>query len=40
MTKMYWLGAVMASASDKGDIIKDNTARKKVFELRKKAAKT
>jgi multimeric flavodoxin WrbA len=40
MTKMHWLGAVMASASDKGDIIKDKTARKNAFELGKKAAKT
>jgi hypothetical protein len=37
---MHWLGAVMASASDKGDIIKDQTARKNAFELGQKAAKT
>jgi hypothetical protein len=40
MTKMHWLGAVMASASDKRDIIKDKTARKNAFELGQKAAKT
>jgi len=40
MTKMHWLGAVMASASDKGDIIKDKTAIKNAFELGQKAAKT
>jgi multimeric flavodoxin WrbA len=38
MTKMNWLGAVMTSASDKGDIIKDEKARKKAFELGRKAA--
>jgi hypothetical protein len=38
MTKMHWLGAVMASATVKGDILKDETARKKAFELGKKAA--
>ena len=39
MTKMHWLGVVMASAADKEDIIKDKTARKRAFELGKKAAK-
>jgi multimeric flavodoxin WrbA len=38
MTKMKWLGAVMASANDKGDIIKDEKARKQAFELGEKAA--
>jgi multimeric flavodoxin WrbA len=38
MTKMYWLGAIMASASDKGEIIKDETAVREAFELGKKAA--
>jgi multimeric flavodoxin WrbA len=37
MTKLNWLGVVMASASDKGDIIKDEDARKKAFELGRKA---
>lgn len=37
-TKMRWLGAVMASASDKGDILRDEKARKKAFELGKKTA--
>jgi hypothetical protein len=38
MTKLTWLGAVMASAADRGDIIKDETANKQAFELGKKAA--
>jgi len=38
MTKMHWLGAVMGSASDKGDILKDEKVRKQAFELGKKAA--
>jgi multimeric flavodoxin WrbA len=38
MTKLNWLGVVMASASDKGDIIKDENAKKQAFELGKKAA--
>jgi hypothetical protein len=38
MTKMKWLGAVMASAGDKGDILKDEKARKQAFELGNKAA--
>ena len=38
MTKMHWLGAVMASAGGKGDIIKDEKARKQAFELGRKAA--
>jgi hypothetical protein len=37
MTKMHWLGAVMASASNKGDIVKNKTARKNAFKLGKKA---
>jgi hypothetical protein len=40
MTKMHWLGDVMASASDKGDIIKDEKSKKQAFELGKKAAET
>ena len=38
MTKLNWLGAVMASANDKGDIIKDETAQNQAWELGKKAA--
>jgi len=38
LTKLSWLGAVMTSAADKGDIIKDETARKQAFELGKKTA--
>jgi multimeric flavodoxin WrbA len=38
MTKMNWLGAVMTSAADKGDIIKDEMAKKQAFELGRKAA--
>jgi multimeric flavodoxin WrbA len=38
MTKMHWLGVVMASASDKGDILKDEKARKQAFVLGRKAA--
>jgi multimeric flavodoxin WrbA len=38
MTKLTWLGAVMASASDKGDIIKDKKAIMQAWELGKKAA--
>jgi multimeric flavodoxin WrbA len=38
MTKMHWLGAVMASASEKGDIIKDEKLRKQAWELGEKAA--
>lgn len=38
MTKMSWLGAVMASASEKGEISMDETARKKARELGEKAA--
>ena len=39
MTKMNWLGAVMASAADKGDILGDEQARAKARELGEKAAK-
>ena len=39
MTKLNWLGVVMASAADKGDILKDETAKKHAFELGRKAAK-
>jgi multimeric flavodoxin WrbA len=38
MTKMHWLGAVMASAADKGDIVKNEIAIQEAFELGKKAA--
>ncbi|MGV8058130.1 MAG: flavodoxin family protein [Smithellaceae bacterium] len=38
MTKMNWLGAVMASASDKGDINNNEAALREAFELGKKAA--
>jgi multimeric flavodoxin WrbA len=40
MTKLTWLGAVMTSANDKGDISKDETAKKQAWELGKKAATT
>jgi len=40
MTKMKWLGAVMASASEKGDILKDEKTRKQAFEFGEKAAQT
>ena len=36
MTKLDWLGAVMASASDKGDILKDENAIKLSYDLGKK----
>jgi multimeric flavodoxin WrbA len=39
MTKMHWLGAVMASASGRGDIRGDEAVRKKARELGEKAAK-
>ena len=38
MTGMRWLGVVMASAANKGDIIRDEEARKKAAELGRKAA--
>jgi multimeric flavodoxin WrbA len=38
MTKMTWLGAVLASANDKGEIAKNDTALREAFELGKKAA--
>ncbi len=38
LTKLSWLGAVMTSAADKGDIIKDEMAKKQAFDLGKKAA--
>jgi multimeric flavodoxin WrbA len=38
MTGMHWLGVVMASATDKGDILKDNEAREQAAELGRKAA--
>ncbi|MBN1364152.1 MAG: flavodoxin family protein [Syntrophaceae bacterium] len=39
MTKMCWLGAVMTSGAEKGDIFQDDKARKRAFELGQKAAK-
>jgi hypothetical protein len=38
MTRMTWLGAVMASAAEKGDIANNEMAIKQAFELGKKAA--
>ncbi len=38
MTKMNWIGAVMASAANKGDIVKNETAIREAFELGRKAA--
>ena len=38
MTKLTWLGAVMASAADRGDVSKDEAAKKQAFEMGKKAA--
>jgi multimeric flavodoxin WrbA len=38
MTKMNWLGAVMATAANKGDIANNETAKQQAFELGKKAA--
>ena len=38
MTNLIWLGAVMTSAADKGDIIKDKTAKRQAWELGRKAA--
>lgn len=38
MTKMSWLGAVMASADAKGEIVNNETAMREAFELGKKAA--
>ena len=38
MTKMNWLGAVMASANDKGDIANNKAALREAFALGKKAA--
>ena len=38
MTKLTWLGAVMASASDKGDIARDKAALQQAYGLGKKAA--
>jgi multimeric flavodoxin WrbA len=38
MTKLNWLGAVMTSAADKGDILKNEKARKQAWELGRKAA--
>lgn len=37
MTKMHWLGAVMASAADKGEVAGNEAALKESFELGKKA---
>lgn len=38
MSKMHWLGVVMASASDKGEIAANEEAKQEAFELGKKAA--
>ena len=38
MTKMNWLGAVMTSANNKGEIARNETALREAFELGKKAA--
>lgn len=38
MTKLNWIGVVMASASGRGDIVKDDNARKQAMELGRKAA--
>ncbi|MEE9912305.1 MAG: flavodoxin family protein [Deltaproteobacteria bacterium] len=38
MTKMNWLGAVMASANDKGEIVNNAAALNEAFDLGKKAA--
>jgi multimeric flavodoxin WrbA len=38
MTKLTWLGAVMTSAADKGDIIKGEAAKKQAWELGRKAS--
>jgi len=40
MTKMHWLGVVMTSAADKGDILKAEKARKQAWESGRKAATT
>lgn len=37
MTKMRWLGAVMTSAANKGDIAENETAKLQAFELGQKA---
>ncbi len=38
MTRMHWLGSVMASASDKGEIKGNESALQEAFELGKKSA--
>jgi multimeric flavodoxin WrbA len=38
MTKLTWIGAVMTSANDKGDIVKNEEALQQAFELGRKAA--
>ncbi len=38
MTRLNWLGAVMASATEKGEVAKDDNARKQALELGGKAA--
>ncbi len=38
MTKMTWLGAVQASANDKGEIVANQKVLQEAFELGKKAA--
>jgi multimeric flavodoxin WrbA len=38
MTKLTWLGAVMVSAAEKGDIANDEATNKEAFELGRRAA--
>lgn len=38
MTRMNWLGAVMASAAEKGEIVNNEKSLREAFELGKKAA--
>jgi hypothetical protein len=37
-TKLRWIGAVMASAAAKGEVAKDEKAKRGAYELGKKAA--
>jgi hypothetical protein len=38
MTKLNWIGVVMTSANEKGEISKDENAKKQAFELGRKVA--
>ena len=38
MSKMHWLGTVMTSANEKGEIVDNKAAIEQAFELGKKAA--